>query len=810
MSNPKLHRFNTFQYSGAVFLNSLPHCLRVNTQSHAKQQSAIMSLMLKKKGGKVFAPKFPQRRPGAPPSAQSSARPSVERQSQTPAPHAHPIETITIPDGDDTPDLSIDPSRIVEITPRKPILELPRDALPHAHPTEASAHNASAYAPNAAILPNKESLKRKTRDADAEVEVSHKRHQSSSLDAPTNPSQSAPVEQSQAANSQLQLAQLSERTRLATPEPTQSESQSVQPPTPPKAVPPARNDVHIDDEPASETSMNVKSSEAIPQATETTAPASHRHPLQDNTGDSSEDGSEDESSSNSNTNCLGLAGVAPGLGAAGDVGSGAEGGRLAQTPVIVPMAPLNPDGTPGEPLQQPAIGTKKRVPKRRKVQEAEDGDDGRATVEMQLNRPRRAPSKKQARKKKDDAKKKNKRAETPEGAEDEEINREEIKMSELCKDLRIGQKFSRHDELRQREKQKIIKAQLAKTHPELASMVEGPEGGEEGDEAGEVATALAEGEAREEAEQPVLEGGGPRMRIVDGQIVMDDNSMQIDRQKIARTGQGEIEEIEEHEFSKITTSGTYMKRERAQLWDMAANEIFWKGLRMFGTDFEMISKMFPHRNRRQIKLKFNKEEKDNPAKIDRILKAVGNSIELDTYEELSGVKLEEVADIEAERERIEAEQKAEEERRTAEQAEAERKKKAAIAAEKEAARRILATADDDDEAGESGDGDYGGYGNNGDSGEKENQPRRSQSNDTSPKPLVPGEKQFYHWTRKSEAETARELQEVREKEGPQKNIYAWTRAPKASKPPKPKKHGTVRKQKKRGAADETVQVLGDA
>jgi hypothetical protein len=47
--------------------------------------------------------------------------------------------------------------------------------------------------------------------------------------------------------------------------------------------------------------------------------------------------------------------------------------------------------------------------------------------------------------------------------------------------------------------------------------------------------------------------------------------MQINRHQIARAEQGEVEQVTENEFTRIITCGTHMKRERAQLWDMAAN-----------------------------------------------------------------------------------------------------------------------------------------------------------------------------------------------------------------------------------------------
>ena len=774
---------------------------------------------MKKKGAKTFAPKFPARRPAAPSSAQSSARPSVERQSQTPIPQVHP-ETITITDDHDSHNLTNDPSssRTIESTPHQLLFQTPQDAPAPTHIIlDASAHNSATHVQNTGLPPDNENLKRKTRDGEGEVEVPSKRRQpsASGLDAPKSPPHSTLIEQTKISDARSRLAQRSEISQLSTLESTQQLSELSQPPT---AAPPVGDDVPADEPPRREGAERFNSLQASSRAPRIAATTSQRRSLPDNRQNDPASEIPDPEVS------LGPAGASSGLGAAGDVGSfGANGGQLAQTPVIVPMAPLNPDGTPGEAVHQPATGTKKKASKRRKVQQAEGGGDIRATVEMQLNRPPRAPGKKPPRKRKEGVKKSSKRADTPEGAEDEEIDTSAMTMLDMCKDLRIGKKFSMHDELRQREKQKVFQAKIAK-YPHLAEVVEGDdeeaEGGEE-DERGQAATTTPQAEAPDTA--PEVNGTtGPRMRIVDGQLVLDESSMQLDRQKLSQQQQGNLEVVAENEFSKIFTCGSHMKREKAQLWDMAANEIFWKGLKMFGTDFEMIARLFPHRNRRQIKLKFSKEEKDNPVKMDRILKGVGSSIELDTFEELSGMKLEEVADIEAERERIEAEQQAEEDRRIAEQAEAERKKVAEIeaknAAVKKATTRVADMSDDS--------GDEGHYvGDSGDSGEKENRPaqeqrpRETQSQGHSlrrnnPKGLAPGEK--YPWQRPSQAETAEKMRQQKASEG--KPQYAWTKTPKAKaskeapKAPRASRQGGAKNKRKKdlGGADETVQVLGDA
>merc|ERR1712225_145069 len=164
-----------------------------------------------------------------------------------------------------------------------------------------------------------------------------------------------------------------------------------------------------------------------------------------------------------------------------------------------------------------------------------------------------------------------------------------------------------------------------------------------------------------------------------GELVVDEASLQIDRQARARLNAIDMEEVIEDDFTRVITSGTYMKREKSMLWDHAATIRFYEGLAQFGTDFEMIAKLFPHRNRRQIKLKFNKEERAHP---DRVTKAmVGpkkRAIDLSTFERLADEKLEDVAAIEAEYEKYENEMLAKEKEEMDAAAEITRQKKAAI------------------------------------------------------------------------------------------------------------------------------------
>jgi transcription factor TFIIIB component B'' len=578
-----------------------------------------MSLRIKK-GSKVWGPKPPvARRPGAPSSAQSSARPSVERQSQTPAPVSTRAEISPVPEDEQ------------EITEPIPVIE---------PPLATQSHVGIRREPSAIAIVTEvggiNDLKRKqSMEEDLAISVSPKRVR---VGEPASPPRS----------------------------PSQPSGMLVKPvkPSPPngeETTALGRNS------PVSETRQDIESS-VYPDP---------------------------ELSSG-----LGPAGGTPsattgiregaGLGPAGSGNSNAA--QIAQAPQIVSTTILDFEPSGAEVLQETVAGAtkKKKGARRRKLQpNADEDDDIRATLEMQLNAPRRVTSSKRNQKKKDKDGMGNKRGMTPEGAEDEQINPSTMKMAELCRDIRIGVKSSNHDMIKQRMMEKKAKAKLAKTNPELVPLIEGTEHEDQNPAADELVDSTPA-------------PSGPRMRIVNGQIVLAENSLRLDRHKRAEAENEVMVEVEENEFSHMTTSGTFMKRERAQLWDARANAIFYQGLAQFGTDFETIAKLFPTRNRRQIKLKFNSEERKNPARLNRILMGKPEKIDLEEFEEMSGLKLEDVAVIERERVEIAEEHEREVLAREKEKTDADLKKKKEIADRSATARKVLESADDEPEEGSSG------------------------------------------------------------------------------------------------------------
>ncbi|KAJ2966400.1 hypothetical protein NUW58_g10670 [Xylaria curta] len=100
-------------------------------------------------------------------------------------------------------------------------------------------------------------------------------------------------------------------------------------------------------------------------------------------------------------------------------------------------------------------------------------------------------------------------------------------------------------------------------------------------------------------------GQGVGYDVVDGQIVVHAASLIVNRHN---QDMSNLEEVEENDFTNLVNSSSFAKRVQAPgNWTDEETEKFYRLLGQFGTDFETISCLFPGKNRRAIKLKFNKE-----------------------------------------------------------------------------------------------------------------------------------------------------------------------------------------------------------
>ncbi|TQN70008.1 Transcription factor TFIIIB component B'' [Colletotrichum shisoi] len=348
-------------------------------------------------------------------------------------------------------------------------------------------------------------------------------------------------------------------------------------------------------------------------------------------------------------------------------------------------------------------GAPKRAPRpRKKPTTMTTTEDGAATEtdtpRSSSARPRRA------------------RSVTPEDAENQEADLSTLTMGDLTRDLRIGKKFSRHDELLQRHREK-----QARARDRLKAKRNGSE--DVASESGTPAPTTSGGATPAAVPPPQatsMASTGPQFQIIDGQIVVDQNSLSLDRHALAAAAaEGEdMLEIEENDFTTLTTQNSYRtgsKLKGPNVWTEEETELFYRGLRMFGTDFQMISGMFPGKNRRHVKMKFNREERHAPARIDAIL--VGKKelhINLEEYKTWTKAEYEPV-------EAIMAAQRAQQAKFDAEQAKIKAAKDAINA-------RNLASLQDKGEGGEPAEEESAAGGGGGGGGGGKPKPRQQQAN----------------------------------------------------------------------------------
>lgn len=138
--------------------------------------------------------------------------------------------------------------------------------------------------------------------------------------------------------------------------------------------------------------------------------------------------------------------------------------------------------------------------------------------------------------------------------------------------------------------------------------------------------------------EPSTTSGQLQMRLDhDGKMVVDEDSLTRNRHANVDRSNRIVEEANPFENPVIST--TYGKRRYTDRWTPDEVKQFYVALSTFGTDFLMISQLFPYRNRKQIKLKFNLEEKKYPEIIEMALKRKLPA-DFDSYCNDSGIKIE--------------------------------------------------------------------------------------------------------------------------------------------------------------------------
>ncbi|CBY00876.1 hypothetical protein LEMA_P020060.1 [Plenodomus lingam JN3] len=269
--------------------------------------------------------------------------------------------------------------------------------------------------------------------------------------------------------------------------------------------------------------------------------------------------------------------------------------RKAKSAVVQGTEAEGDAAQPADEVQATAPRRKPRQPKaqKRNTTEAEGGEGETETQPKRKGRPPREP--------------------TPSDAEDETIDPEETYMGVLAsRDIRVGKVSRREKEMRkvdwaavkERRRKEDSRPMVSKQEQEAADR------------------ALAEASAALQSEQP----SGPRIREVEGQIYLVPDSGTINREADADREIAEYEIIEDQDITARITLRSFLKNNKrfpndfilpgqGRRWNVESTDLFYQGLKSFGTDFQMISQMFPGSTRRSIKTKFTREERENPERV---------------------------------------------------------------------------------------------------------------------------------------------------------------------------------------------------
>ena len=312
----------------------------------------------------------------------------------------------------------------------------------------------------------------------------------------------------------------------------------------------------------------------------------------------------------------------------------------------IPDATAQPDDAAAEPKKAPAKRKPRKVktPARVNEEEPAEGQEGEQPA-AKAKKPRK-PRQKAA------AKPRAKKA-TPEGdaevevqnetnADEEEpesdpelheIDPEALSMYTITKQKRYGKTSEREKKMAEIDWEEVKRKRRAEADGFSVGQAQTNAQQKEHDanastEDGEGATTTNKQDTTTRAVE-----GGLGFRVVNGEIVEDEETLQIDRRAQAQAEiamQAPVEE--EDELTRFHNRATYMndrkrdEKDRVPMWKSKSDpwsedetDRFYDALKNWGTDFMIISQLFPPKTRAQIKKKFNREERLDPERVNAAL-----------------------------------------------------------------------------------------------------------------------------------------------------------------------------------------------
>ncbi|KAG0210958.1 Transcription factor TFIIIB component B [Mortierella sp. GBA30] len=139
----------------------------------------------------------------------------------------------------------------------------------------------------------------------------------------------------------------------------------------------------------------------------------------------------------------------------------------------------------------------------------------------------------------------------------------------------------------------------------------------------------------------------PQVRIVDGRIELDVDSLLVDHATVdAIVDQGPMEYVEESSITKFVNSASYSKKSRSEKWSEEDTDRFYEALSQWGTDFGIICRLFPGKSRIAVRNKFKREDRLNKTRVEHALHSK-RAVDLDEYSQITRRSYPEVDELEA-------------------------------------------------------------------------------------------------------------------------------------------------------------------
>lgn len=233
------------------------------------------------------------------------------------------------------------------------------------------------------------------------------------------------------------------------------------------------------------------------------------------------------------------------------------------------------------------------------------------------------------------------RSPTPSDAEDVEIDTTAVSMMDLTVDMRQGKVSKRERAMREINWVEVAARRREAEAEAKAKAIAGEQPGAEDEDDRQ---REAEEEARRRENGP---SRGPQLKLVNGVMVLDTDSLVMDNRNRLDDNSNAVEE--ETDLTKKITSHSWLYDNRrapeerfastmkSDPWSSDQTDAFYDALRMFGTDFFIISKMFPGKTRRHIKLKFVREERADPERVKAALIGEVKEMDMSVYCEATGL-----------------------------------------------------------------------------------------------------------------------------------------------------------------------------